>query len=138
MREENRAIGIQEMDERNSHGPKRIVIRSRSRGRNGAWKYKHDRNSGDGKGSTATRRAAVETGEEIAAKTMQQRAPEGVSSTFAGAAYHGKAGGKAPGSRRSAGTQAGMQYGMGTAGVQSAKDRAERVWYQEKPRRRSA
>ena len=26
-REENRAIGIQEMDERNSHGPKRIVIK---------------------------------------------------------------------------------------------------------------
>lgn len=69
------------------------------------------------KGSTATRRAAAETGEEIAAKTMQQRAPEGVSSIFAGAAYHGKAGGKAPGSRRSAG----MQYGTGTAGVQSAK-----------------
>ena len=73
------------------------------------------------KGSTATRRAAAETGEEIAAKTMQQRAPEGVSSIFAGAAYHGKAGGKAPGSRRSAGTQAGMQYGTGTAGVQSVK-----------------
>ena len=73
------------------------------------------------KGSTATRRGAAETGEEIAAKTMQQRAPEGVSSIFAGAAYHGKAGGKAPGSRRSAGTQTEMQYGTGTAGVQSAK-----------------
>ena len=56
-REENRAIGIQEMDERNSHGPKRIVIKPEQR----------------------------------------------------------------PGSRRSAGTQAGMQNGTGMAGVQSAK-----------------
>ena len=30
-REENRAIGIQEMDERNSHGPKRIVIKPEQR-----------------------------------------------------------------------------------------------------------
>ena len=120
-REENRAIGIQEMDERNSHGPKRIVIKPEQRPGMALGNTSTTGTAVMAKGSTATRRAAVETGEEIAAKTMQQRAPEGVSSIFAGAAYHGKAGGKAPGSRRSAGTQAGMQYGAGTAGVQSAK-----------------
>mgnify|MGYP000497304566 FL=1 len=120
-REENRAIGIQEMDERNSHGPKRIVIKPEQRPGMALGNTSTTGTAVMAKGSTATRRAAAETGEEIAAKTMQQRAPEGVSSIFAGAAYHGKAGGKAPGSRRSAGTQAGMQYGTGTAGVQSAK-----------------
>ena len=120
-REENRAIGIQEMDERNSHGPKRIVIKPEQRPGMALGNTSTTGTAVMAKGSTATRRAAAETGEEIAAKTMQQRAPEGVSSIFAGAAYHGKAGGKAPGSRRSAGTQAGMQYGAGTAGVQSAK-----------------
>ena len=120
-REENRAIGIQEMDERNSHGPKRIVIKPEQRPGMAPGNTSTTGTAVMAKGSTATRRAAAETGEEIAAKTMQQRAPEGVSSIFAGAAYHGKAGGKAPGSRRSAGTQAGMQYGTGTAGVQSAK-----------------
>lgn len=55
------------------------------------------------------RKAAAETGKEIAAKTMQQRAPEGVSAVFAGAAYRGKTGGKAPGSRPA------------TAGIQSEK-----------------
>ena len=121
VREENRAIGIQEMDERNSHGPKRIVIKPEQRPGMALGNTSTTGTAVMEKGSTATRRAAAETGEEIAAKTMQQRAPEGVSSIFAGAAYHGKAGGKAPGSRRSAGTQAGMQYGTGTAGVQSAK-----------------
>lgn len=116
-REENRAIGIQEMDERNSHGPKRIVIKPEQRPGMALGNTSTTGTAVMAKGSTATRRAAAETGEEIAAKTMQQRAPEGVSSIFAGAAYHGKAGGKAPGSRRSAG----MQYGTGTAGVQSAK-----------------
>lgn len=120
-REENRAIGIQEMDERNSHGPKRIVIKPEQRPGMAPGNTSTTGTAVMAKGSTATRRAAAETGEEIAAKTMQQRAPEGVSSIFAGAAYHGKAGGKAPGSRRSAGTQAGMQYGTGMAGVQSAK-----------------
>lgn len=120
-REENRAIGIQEMDERNSHGPKRIVIKPEQRPGMASGNTSTTGTAVMARGSTATRRAAAETGEEIAAKTMQQRAPEGVSSIFAGAAYHGKAGGKAPGSRRSAGTQAGMQYGTGTAGVQSAK-----------------
>lgn len=120
-REENRAIGIQEMDERNSHGPKRIVIKPEQRPGMALGNTSTAGTAVMAKGSTATRRAAAETGEEIAAKTMQQRAPEGVSSIFAGAAYHGKAGGKAPGSRRSAGTQAGMRYGTGTAGVQSAK-----------------
>ena len=120
-REENRAIGIQEMDERNSHGPKRIVIKPEQRPGMALGNTSTTGTAVMAKGSTVTRRAAAETGEEIAAKTMQQRAPEGVSSIFAGAAYHGKAGGKAPGSRRSAGTQAGMQYGAGTAGVQSAK-----------------
>lgn len=120
-REENRAIGIQEMDERNSHGPKRIVIKPEQIPGRAPGNTSTTGTAVMAKGSTATRRAAAETGEEIAAKTMQQRAPEGVSSIFAGAAYHGKAGGKAPGSRRSAGTQAGMQYGTGTAGVQSAK-----------------
>lgn len=116
-REENRAIGIQEMDERNSHGPKRIVIKPEQRPGMAFGNTSTTGTAVMAKGSTATRRAAAETGEEIAAKTMQQRAPEGVSSIFAGAAYHGKAGGKAPGSRRSAG----MQYGTGMAGVQSAK-----------------
>ena len=116
-REENRAIGIQEMDERNSHGPKRIVIKPEQRPGMALGNTSTTGTAVMAKGSTATRRAAAETGEEIAAKTMQQRAPEGVSSIFAGAAYHGKAGGKAPGSRRSAG----MQYGTGMAGVQSAK-----------------
>ena len=120
-REENRAIGIQEMDERNSHGPRRIVIKPEQRPGMAPGNTSTTGTAVMAKGSTATRRGAAETGEEIAAKTMQQRAPEGVSSIFAGAAYHGKAGGKAPGSRRSAGTQAGMQYGTGTAGVQSAK-----------------
>lgn len=120
-REENRAIGIQEMDERNSHGPKRIVIKPEQRPGMALGNTSTTGTAVMAKGSTATRRAAAETGEEIAAKTMQQRAPEGVLSIFAGAAYHGKAGGKAPGSRRSAGTQAGMQYGTGTAGVQSVK-----------------
>ena len=120
-REENRAIGIQEMDERNSHGPKRIVIKPEQRPGMALGNTSTTGTAVMAKGSTATRRAAAETGEEIAAKTMQQRAPEGVSSIFAGAAYHGKAGGKVPGSRRSAGTQAGMKYGTGTAGVQSAK-----------------
>lgn len=120
-REENCAIGIQEMDERNSHGPKRIVIKPEQRPGMALGNTSTTGTAVMAKGSTATRRAAAETGEEIAAKTMQQRAPEGVSSIFAGAAYHGKAGGKAPGSRRSAGTQAGMQYGTGTAGAQSAK-----------------
>ena len=106
-REENRAIGIQEMDERNSHGPKRIVIKPEQRPGMALGNTSTTGTAVMAKGSTATRRAAAETGEEIAAKTMQQRAPEGVSSIFAGAAYHGKAGGKAPGSRRSAG----MQYG---------------------------
>ena len=120
-REENRAIGIQEMDERNSHGPRRIVIKPEQIPGRAPGNTSTTGTAVMAKGSTATRRGAAETGEEIAAKTMQQRAPEGVSSIFAGAAYHGKAGGKAPGSRRSAGTQAGMQYGTGTAGVQSAK-----------------
>ena len=120
-REENRAIGIQEMDERNSHGPKRIVIKPEQRPGMAPGNTSTTGTAVMAKGSTATRRGAAETGEEIAAKTMQQRAPEGVSSIFAGAAYHGKAGGKAPGSRRSAGTQTEMQYGTGTAGVQSAK-----------------
>ena len=62
------------------------------------------------KSSTGMRKAAAETGKEIAAKTMQQRAPEGVSAVFAGAAsYRGKTGGKAPGSRPA------------TAGIQSEK-----------------
>ena len=120
-REENRAIGIQEMDERNSHGPKRIVIKPEQRPGMAPGNTSTTGTAVMAKGSTATRRDAAETGEEIAAKTMQQRAPEGVSSVFAGAAYHGKAGGKAPGSRRSAGTQAGMQNGTDIAGVQSAK-----------------
>ena len=47
-REENRAIGIQEMDERNSHGPKRIVIKP-EQSREWRLEIKHDRNSGDGK-----------------------------------------------------------------------------------------
>lgn len=61
------------------------------------------------KSSAGMRKAAAETGKEIVAKTMQQRAPEGVSAVFAGAAYRGKTGGKAPGSRPA------------TAGIQSEK-----------------
>lgn len=79
-REENRAIGIQEMDERNSHGPKRIVIKPEQRPGMALGNTSTTGTAVMAKGSTATRRAAAETGEEIAAKTMQQRAPEGVSS----------------------------------------------------------
>ena len=81
-REENRAIGIQEMDERNSHGPKRIVIKPEQRPGMALGNTSTTGTAVMAKGSTATRRAAAETGEEIAAKTMQQRAPEGVSSIF--------------------------------------------------------
>ena len=77
VREENRAIGIQEMDERNSHGPKRIVIKPEQRPGMALGNTSTTGTAVMAKGSTATRRAAVETGEEIAAKTMQQRAPEG-------------------------------------------------------------
>ena len=138
-REENRAIGIQEMDERNSHGPKRIVIKPEQRPGMALGNTSTTGTAVMAKGSTVTRRAAAETGEEIAAKTMQQRAPEGVSSIFAGAAYHGKAGGKAPGSRRSAGTQArnAIWSGHGRS-AECKKTRRSQVWYQEKPRRRSA
>ena len=85
------------MDERNGHGPKRIVIKPEQRPGMAPGNTSTTGTAVMAKGSTATRRAAAETGEEIAAKTMQQRAPEGVSSIFASAAYHGKAGGKAPG-----------------------------------------
>lgn len=105
-REENRAIGIQEMDERNGHGPKRIVIKPEQRPGMAPGNTSTTGTAVMAKGSTAPRRAAAETREEIAAKTMQQRAPEGVSSVFAGAAYRGKAG---------------QQKRTGTAGAQSAK-----------------
>lgn len=132
VREENRAIGIQEMDERNSHGPRRIVI-------------KPEQIPGRAPGNTSTTGTAVMTkkgtsaGQNMSAgadmwndaRTSEQRVPEGVSSIFAGAAYKGKAGGKAPGSHRfagsgtgAAGTQAGkagQQNGTGTNGMSSAR-----------------
>ena len=109
MREENRAIGIQEMDERNSHGPKRIVIKPEQIPGRAPGNTSTTGTAVMPKSSTGMRKAAAETGKEIAAKTMQQRAPEGVSAVFAGAAYRGKTGGKAPGSRPA------------TAGIQSEK-----------------
>lgn len=128
-REENRAVGIQEMDERNSHGPKRIVIKPEQRPGMAPGNTSTTGTAVMHKSGTAARMAATEIGEKIAEKTMQQRAPEGVSSVFAGVAYRGKAGSKAPGSRRfagngTAGTQTGkaeVPNGTGTAGVQSAK-----------------
>ena len=108
-REENRAIGIQEMDERNSHGPKRIVIKPEQIPGRAPGNTSTTGTAVMPKSSTGMRKAAAETGKEIAAKTMQQRAPEGVSAVFAGAAYRGKTGGKAPGSRPA------------TAGIQSEK-----------------
>ena len=108
-REENRAIGIQEMDERNSHGPKRIVIKPEQITGRAPGNTSTTGTAVMPKSSTGMRKAAAETGKEIAAKTMQQRAPEGVSAVFAGAAYRGKTGGKAPGSRPA------------TAGIQSEK-----------------
>ena len=108
-REENRAIGIQEMDERNSHGPKRIVIKPEQIPGRAPGNTSTTGTAVMPKSSTGMRKAAAETGKEIAAKTMQQRAPEGVSVVFAGAAYRGKTGGKAPGSRPA------------TAGIQSEK-----------------
>ena len=108
-REENRAIGIQEMDERNSHGPKRIVIKPEQIPGRVPGNTSTTGTAVMPKSSTGMRKAAAETGKEIAAKTMQQRAPEGVSAVFAGAAYRGKTGGKAPGSRPA------------TAGIQSEK-----------------
>lgn len=108
-REENRAIGIQEMDERNSHGPKRIVIKPEQIPGRAPGNTSTTGTAVVPKSSTGMRKAAAETGKEIAAKTMQQRAPEGVSAVFAGAAYRGKTGGKAPGSRPA------------TAGIQSEK-----------------
>ena len=108
-REENRAIGIQEMDERNSHGPKRIVIKPEHIPGRAPGNTSTTGTAVMPKSSTGMRKAAAETGKEIAAKTMQQRAPEGVSAVFAGAAYRGKTGGKAPGSRPA------------TAGIQSEK-----------------
>ena len=108
-REENRAIGIQEMDERNSHGPKRIVIKPEQVPGRAPGNTSTTGTAVMPKSSTGMRKAAAETGKEIAAKTMQQRAPEGVSAVFAGAAYRGKTGGKAPGSRPA------------TAGIQSEK-----------------
>ena len=108
-REENRAIGIQEMDERNSHGPKRIVIKPEQIPGRAPGNTSTTGTAVMPKSSTGMRKAAAETGKEIAAKTMQQRAPEGVSGVFAGAAYRGKTGGKAPGSRPA------------TAGIQSEK-----------------
>lgn len=108
-REENRAIGIQEMDERNSHGPKRIVIKPEQIPGRAPGNTSTTGTAVMPKSSAGMRKAAAETGKEIAAKTMQQRAPEGVSAVFAGAAYRGKTGGKAPGSRPA------------TAGIQSEK-----------------
>ena len=108
-REENRAIGIQEMDERNSHGPKRIVIKPEQRPGMAPGNTSTTGTAVMPKSSTGMRKAAAERGKEIAAKTMQQRTPEGVSAVFAGAAYRGKTGGKAPGSRPA------------TAGIQSEK-----------------
>lgn len=108
-REENRAIGIQEMDERNSHGSKRIVIKPEQIPGRAPGNTSTTGTAVMPKSSTGMRKAAAETGKEIAAKTMQQRAPEGVSAVFAGAAYRGKTGGKAPGSRPA------------TAGIQSEK-----------------
>lgn len=108
-REENRAIGIQEMDERNSHGPKRIVIKPEQIPGRAPGNTSTTGTAVMPKSSTGMRKAAAETGKEIAAKTMQQRAPEGVSAVFAGAAYRGKTGGKAPGRRPA------------TAGIQSEK-----------------
>ena len=108
-REENRAIGIQEMDERNSHGPKRIVIKPEQIPGRAPGNTSTTGTAVMPKSSTGMRKAAAETGKEIAAKTMQQRAPEGVSAVLAGAAYRGKTGGKAPGSRPA------------TAGIQSEK-----------------
>ena len=108
-REENRAIGIQEMDERNSHGPKRIVIKPEQIPGRAPGNTSTTGTAVMPKSSTGMRKAAAETGKEIAAMTMQQRAPEGVSVVFAGAAYRGKTGGKAPGSRPA------------TAGIQSEK-----------------
>lgn len=108
-REENRAIGIQEMDERNSHGPKRIIIKPEQIPGRAPGNTSTTGTAVMPKSSTGMRKAAAETGKEIAAKTMQQRAPEGVSAVFAGAAYRGKTGGKAPGSRPA------------TAGIQSEK-----------------
>lgn len=108
-REENRAIGIQEMDERNSHGPKRIVIKPEQIPGRAPGNTSTTGTAVMPKSSTGMRKAAAETGKEIAAKTMQQRAPEGVSAVFAGATYRGKTGGKAPGSRPA------------TAGIQSEK-----------------
>ena len=108
-REENRAIGIQEMDERNSHGPKRIVIKPEQIPGRAPGNTSTTGTAVMPKSSTGMRKAAAEKGKEIAAKTMQQRAPEGVSAVFAGAAYRGKTGGKAPGSRPA------------TAGIQSEK-----------------
>ena len=108
-REENRAIGIQEMDERNSHGPKRIVIKPEQIPGRAPGNTSTTGTAVMPKSSTGMRKAAAERGKEIAAKTMQQRTPEGVSAVFAGAAYRGKTGGKAPGSRPA------------TAGIQSEK-----------------
>lgn len=108
-REENRAIGIQEMDERNSHGPKRIVIKPEQIPGRAPGNTSTTGTAVMPKSSAGMRKAAAETGKEIVAKTMQQRAPEGVSAVFAGAAYRGKTGGKAPGSRPA------------TAGIQSEK-----------------
>ena len=75
-REENRAIGIQEMDERNSHGPKRIVIKPEQRPGMALGNTSTTGTAVMAKGSTATRRAAAETGEEIAAKTKNIDASE--------------------------------------------------------------
>ena len=58
-REENRAIGIQEMDERNSHGPKRIVIKPEQRPGMALGNTSTTGTAVMAKGSTATRRAAA-------------------------------------------------------------------------------
>lgn len=75
-REENRAIGIQEMDERNSHGPKRIVIKPEQIPGRAPGNTSTTGTAVMPKSSTGMRKAAAETGKEIAAKTMQQRAPD--------------------------------------------------------------
>ncbi len=64
-REENRAIGIQEMDERNSHGPKRIVIKPEQIPGRAPGNTSTTGTAVMPKSSTGMRKAAAETGKKL-------------------------------------------------------------------------
>ena len=121
-REENRAIGIQEMDERNSHGPKRIVIKPEQRPGMAPGNTSTTGTAVMAKGSTATRRGAAETGRRNCRKDNAAACTgKGCHLFLLVRLIMERQAAKRRGSRRSAGTQTEMQYGTGTAGVQSAK-----------------